>query len=407
MDGGRRDLSDADLAAMHVRQADRPSGWPGGATESLPARRHDRRRGAGTGAEAIHPGTGSCRASLVRRSVEMPASCSRSAVGGHRRARRQLPAPTDCSRARRPSGRGHSRARPGRSTDQWDGILAEAEGIGIRCWSRRRAGGGGRGCVASRRRMSYPLNSWVARGGDVGVWRGSVYSSVDHVGAAHRGAAPRRRHGSVVAIASATVRSSGGTRTVEERPLLVVVEASWAPRARGSVGTAAGLRNAATAEFLRSADWSFLFLEVTPAPGGAWRHGARVRLDIVREQFLLAADIALGQASTARSAPRSGGARHRGALTAEDPSRDFVPSRAGGSATGSCGGSRVRVDTPRGRRSDPAEYDNLVAKLMVHAADRDQAIARLGRALNEMEIAGIQTTLPFHRFVATDPSLPP
>ncbi|MEA2632011.1 MAG: hypothetical protein QOE66_2230, partial [Chloroflexota bacterium] len=41
-----------------------------------------------------------------------------------------------------------------------------------------------------------------------------------------------------------------------------------------------------------------------------------------------------------------------------------------------------------------------VAKILVHAGDRDAAIDRLGRALDETEVAGIQTTLPFHRFVA-------
>ena len=48
----------------------------------------------------------------------------------------------------------------------------------------------------------------------------------------------------------------------------------------------------------------------------------------------------------------------------------------------------------------PAEYDNLIAKLMVHAHDRDAAIDRLRRALDETEIGGVQTTLPFHRVVA-------
>jgi acetyl/propionyl-CoA carboxylase alpha subunit len=48
----------------------------------------------------------------------------------------------------------------------------------------------------------------------------------------------------------------------------------------------------------------------------------------------------------------------------------------------------------------PPEYDNLIAKLMVDGPDRDAAIRRLRRALDEVEVAGIQTTLPFHRFVA-------
>jgi acetyl/propionyl-CoA carboxylase alpha subunit len=64
-------------------------------------------------------------------------------------------------------------------------------------------------------------------------------------------------------------------------------------------------------------------------------------------------------------------------------------------------GPGVRVDThvEAGERV-PAEYDNLIAKLMVHAPDRDAAIDRLRRALEETEIGGVQTTLPFHRFVA-------
>ena len=68
-------------------------------------------------------------------------------------------------------------------------------------------------------------------------------------------------------------------------------------------------------------------------------------------------------------------------------------------------GPGVRVDTgiEAGDRVPP-EYDNLIAKLMVHAGDRDAAIDRLARALDETEIAGLQTTLPFHRFVADDPS---
>ena len=69
------------------------------------------------------------------------------------------------------------------------------------------------------------------------------------------------------------------------------------------------------------------------------------------------------------------------------------------------GGPGVRVDTAiqPGERVPP-EYDNLIAKLMVHAADRDQAVDRLRRALDEVEISGIQTTLPFHRFVARHPA---
>ena len=64
-------------------------------------------------------------------------------------------------------------------------------------------------------------------------------------------------------------------------------------------------------------------------------------------------------------------------------------------------GPGVRVDTGFGAGDRVApDYDNLLAKVMVHAGDRSAAIDRLRRALDETEVAGIQTTLPFHRFVA-------
>lgn len=69
------------------------------------------------------------------------------------------------------------------------------------------------------------------------------------------------------------------------------------------------------------------------------------------------------------------------------------------------GGPGVRVDAAvdDGDRVPP-DYDPLVAKLMVVDHDREAAIDRLGRALDEVEVTGIQTTLPFHRFVAGDES---
>src|SRR6185503_18252107 len=64
-------------------------------------------------------------------------------------------------------------------------------------------------------------------------------------------------------------------------------------------------------------------------------------------------------------------------------------------------GEGVRVDTAASTRDRvPPEYDNLLAKVMAHAPDRDAALDRLADALAETEIAGIQTTLPFHRYVA-------
>jgi acetyl/propionyl-CoA carboxylase alpha subunit len=90
-------------------------------------------------------------------------------------------------------------------------------------------------------------------------------------------------------------------------------------------------------------------------------------------------------------------------LSAEDPARDFAPAPGRIGRWIMPGGPGVRVDSgvSSGDRVPP-DYDPLVAKLMVVAEDRPRAIARLRRALDEVEVTGIQTTLPFHRVVAHD-----
>jgi acetyl/propionyl-CoA carboxylase alpha subunit len=174
------------------------------------------------------------------------------------------------------------------------------------------------------------------------------------------------------------------------------------------VATAAGLRNAATAEFLRAPDGSSYFLEVNTRL--QVEHGVTELvsgLDIVREQFWLAAGRPLSSAALAAASRAAEPAGHaiEVRITAEDPARAFAPSPGRVRWWAMPAGPGVRVDSAieTGERIPP-EYDNLVAKIMVHAADRPAAIQRLRRALDETEIAGIQTTLPFHRFVARDAS---
>jgi acetyl/propionyl-CoA carboxylase alpha subunit len=90
-------------------------------------------------------------------------------------------------------------------------------------------------------------------------------------------------------------------------------------------------------------------------------------------------------------------------LLAEDPARGFAPTPGRIGTWQMPAGPGVRVDTAveAGERIPP-EYDPMIAKIMVVAADRDRALDRLRRALDEVEVTGIQTTLPFARFLARD-----
>jgi acetyl-CoA/propionyl-CoA carboxylase biotin carboxyl carrier protein len=173
------------------------------------------------------------------------------------------------------------------------------------------------------------------------------------------------------------------------------------------VATAGGLQNAATAEFLRDDAGAFHFLEVNTRL--QVEHGVTelvTGLDIVHEQFRLAAGepLSTGALAAAAHAAEPVGHAIEVRLAAEDPALDFAPGPGRIDRWVMPAGPGVRVDTglQAGDRVPP-DYDNLVAKVMVHAADRDAAIDRLRRALDETEIAGIQTTLPFDRFVARHP----
>ena len=68
-------------------------------------------------------------------------------------------------------------------------------------------------------------------------------------------------------------------------------------------------------------------------------------------------------------------------------------------------GPGVRVDTAlRPGERVPPDYDPMIAKIMTVGIDRTAAMRRMRRALDEVEVTGLQTTLPFHRFVARDAS---
>ena len=171
------------------------------------------------------------------------------------------------------------------------------------------------------------------------------------------------------------------------------------------LGMSAGLRNAATAEFLHDRDGGFWFLEVNTRLQVEHPVTELVAgVDIVHEQFRLAAGAPL-------SARAAGGRRRP-----PDQPRHGAAHRGGGSgarlragtgtdhAVGDAGGPGVRVDTAveAGDRIPP-EYDPLICKLIVHAEDRPATLGRLRRALDEVEVGGIQTTLPFHRAMLAEP----
>ncbi|MDQ2966032.1 MAG: hypothetical protein M3R57_09320, partial [Chloroflexota bacterium] len=195
-------------------------------------------------------------------------------------------------------------------------------------------------------------------------------------------------------------------KLIEESPApgLTETERSSLHEMAVRVARAAGLRGAATAEFLFDADRKPWFLEVNARL--QVEHGVTelvTGLDLVAEQFRIAAGAPLSPAVLAAAARAGLPAVHaiEVRLSAEDPARDFAPAPGRIGRWTMPAGPGVRVDTAAeaGERVPP-DYDPLIAKVLVVAGDRGAAIDRLRRALDEAAVSGIQTTLPFHRFVA-------
>lgn len=87
-------------------------------------------------------------------------------------------------------------------------------------------------------------------------------------------------------------------------------------------------------------------------------------------------------------------------INAEDPENNFRPSPGKITTLHFGGGIGIRVDSHiYNGYSIPPYYDSLIAKLIVHAPTRDEAISKLYHALDEVVIEGIKTTIPFHRKV--------
>jgi acetyl-CoA carboxylase biotin carboxylase subunit len=123
-----------------------------------------------------------------------------------------------------------------------------------------------------------------------------------------------------------------------------------------------------------------------------------VGMDLVRLQIELAAGKALTQDAWY---PHGHAIECR--INAEDPFKNFMPNPGKIQFMNSPGGYGVRVDTyVTGGQSIPPFYDSMIAKLICRGNTRQEAIQRMKRALREMKIEGIKTTIPFHLALMDD-----
>ena len=164
----------------------------------------------------------------------------------------------------------------------------------------------------------------------------------------------------------------------------------------------AGYSGAGTVEYLVGSDGTISFLEVNTRlqvehPVSEETTG----IDLVREQFRIAEGGVLPYSED--PAPRGHSIEFR--INGEDAGRNFLPAPGTVTKLVFPQGPGVRVDS--GVESGSViggQFDSMLAKVIVTGADRQQAIERSKRALDEMVVEGLATVLPFHRAILRDPA---
>lgn len=208
------------------------------------------------------------------------------------------------------------------------------------------------------------------------------------------------KHGNCIHLGEreCSIQTARHQKMVEESPS-VAVNASLRHKmgeAAVRAAKAVGYSSAGTVEFLLDKDGNFYFMEmntrvqvehpVTEAVTG---------VDIVQEMIRIAAGEKL---SISQKNVEFKGHSIECRITAEDPDNGFAPSAGKIKTLNLPGGPGVRVDTHIYAGYEvPPYYDPLLAKIIVWARDRNEAITRMSRALGEFEISGIKTNVDFHK----------
>ena len=163
----------------------------------------------------------------------------------------------------------------------------------------------------------------------------------------------------------------------------------------------AGYIGAGTCEFLIGSDGTISFLEVNTRLQVEHPVSEEVTgLDLVREQFRIADGQSINPVD-----PIIRGHSIEFRINGEDPGKGFLPSLGTITKWEVPSGPGVRIDAGFDHgHTIGSHFDSLLAKLIITASTREEAIERARRALREFDIGGLATALPFHRAIVDDPN---
>jgi acetyl-CoA carboxylase biotin carboxylase subunit len=356
-----------------------------------------------TGADAIHPGYGFLSESAYL--AEVCEACHIKFIGPAPNVIRLL---GDKARARRAMKKAGVPILPGSDgpVDSEEKALKIAKDLGFPIIIKAVAGGGGRGMRVIRAVGELPKAMKTAqREAEAAFGVGDVYlekyvENPRHIEFQVLG----DHHGAVVHLGERECSiQRRHQKLLEEGPSVAVTEKMRRKLGSTVVDAARAVQytNAGTFEFLLDDKGNFFFLEVnTRVQVEHPVTEAITGIDIVKEQIRIAAGERL---SFKQGDVTFTGHSIECRINAEDP-ETFAPSPGVVHAYSVPGGPGVRVDTfIHAECTIPPYYDSMIAKIIVHGRDRQEAIARMRRTLEMTVIEGIKTSIPMHLKILADP----
>jgi acetyl-CoA carboxylase biotin carboxylase subunit len=355
-----------------------------------------------TGADAVHPGYGFLAENA--HFAEVLQECRLAWIGPRPETIRLM---GDKAKARQAAQDAGVPVLPGSREPLPDAAQAAevAAAVGFPVILKAAAGGGGRGMRIVQAERDLETQFSTAREeatkafGDGSIYLEKYLMEPRHIEFQVFG----DRHGNVVHLGERECSiQRRHQKLVEEAPspaLTAELRAAMGEAAVKLAG-AVGYENAGTIEFLLDRDGSFYFMEMNTRIQVEHPVTEMVTgIDLVKTQIRVAAGEALGLRSGLR--PRGHAIECR--INAEDP-ETFAPSPGRLETFHLPGGPGIRVDT-HGYEGYvvPPYYDSLVAKLIAHGRDRQEAMARMSRALDLFVVEGIRTSIPLHRRILRDP----
>lgn len=398
--------SEVDRASLHVRMADEAVAiGPADSRESYLNIPRVVEAALRSGAEAVHPGYG-----FLSENAAFAQACVDAGlvfIGPSPESIRRMGSKTAARALAREAGVPTVPGAAGAVTSLAEALEVAAE-VGYPVLLKAAAGGGGKGMrlVESPQAMEAALRDAAGEAErafhDARVYIEKAVLRPRHIEIQVLG----DQHGNLIHLGERECSlQRRHQKVVEECPSPLMREY---PELREQMGEAAiraariaGYYNAGTVEFLVDDQRNFYFLEMNTRlqvehPVTEWVTG----LDLVHEQIRIAA----GERLTLRQEDvRWQGSAIECRIYAEDPENQFFPSPGRITRLERPAGPGVRVDSGVYLGwTIPMEYDPLIAKLSVHAATRELAIARMRSALEEYSVDGVKTTIGFFHHILQD-----